>query len=68
MKHTILLIEDNEQNLYLATFLLEKNGFEGYPGPQRAGRDRTGRPDPARLDHSRHPVARNGWLRCRASS
>ena len=27
MKDTILLIEDNEQNLYLATFLLEKNGF-----------------------------------------
>jgi two-component system, cell cycle response regulator DivK len=26
MKHTILLIEDNEQNRYLATFLLEKNG------------------------------------------
>jgi len=25
---TILLIEDNEQNRYLATFLLEKHGFE----------------------------------------
>lgn len=24
----ILIIEDNEQNLYLATFILEKNGFE----------------------------------------
>jgi two-component system, cell cycle response regulator DivK len=28
MKGTILIIEDNEQNLYLATFLLEQNGFK----------------------------------------
>ncbi len=28
MKPKILLIEDNEQNLYLMTFMLEKNGFE----------------------------------------
>ena len=28
MTHKILIIEDNEQNLYLATFLLEKNGYE----------------------------------------
>lgn len=27
MKLKILIIEDNEQNLYLATFLLEKNGY-----------------------------------------
>lgn len=27
MSITVLLIEDNEQNRYLATFLLEKNGF-----------------------------------------
>ena len=27
MKAKILLIEDNEQNRYLATFLLEKSGF-----------------------------------------
>ena len=27
MNETILVIEDNEQNLYLITFLLEKNGF-----------------------------------------
>jgi CheY-like chemotaxis protein len=27
MKATILLIEDNEQNRYLATFLLEKSGY-----------------------------------------
>ena len=25
---TILIIEDNEQNLYLETFILEKNGFQ----------------------------------------
>lgn len=28
MRGKILIIEDNEQNLYLATFLLEKNGHE----------------------------------------
>jgi two-component system cell cycle response regulator DivK len=27
MSHTILLIEDNEQNRYLATFLLEQRGY-----------------------------------------
>ena len=27
MKKTILMIEDNEQNRYLATFLLEKRGY-----------------------------------------
>jgi two-component system cell cycle response regulator DivK len=31
MKHTILLIEDNEQNRYLATFLLEKAGYTVVP-------------------------------------
>jgi CheY-like chemotaxis protein len=37
MKRTVLIIEDNEQNLYLATFLLEKQGFEVVParsGPE----------------------------------
>jgi two-component system, cell cycle response regulator DivK len=28
MKKKILVIEDNEQNLYLLNFILEKNGFE----------------------------------------
>ena len=27
MNNTLLIIEDNEQNLYLMRFLLEKNGF-----------------------------------------
>jgi len=31
MKKRVLLIEDNAQNRYLETFLLEKNGFEIYP-------------------------------------
>jgi len=37
MKPTILLIEDNEQNRYLATFLLEHHGYEvtsAEDGPQ----------------------------------
>lgn len=28
MSQTILIIEDNEQNMYLTTFLLEKNDFQ----------------------------------------
>ncbi len=28
MKNRILIIEDNEQNMYLMTFLLENNGYE----------------------------------------
>jgi two-component system, cell cycle response regulator DivK len=31
MRQTILLIEDNEQNLYLTTFLLEHHGFTVVP-------------------------------------
>ena len=27
MNHTLLIIEDNEQNYYMMRFLLEKNGF-----------------------------------------
>lgn len=37
MNKTILLIEDNEQNRYLATFLLEKRGYKvvsAVDGPQ----------------------------------
>ena len=33
MKRKILLIEDNEQNRYLVTFLLEKHGYEVLPAP-----------------------------------
>jgi CheY-like chemotaxis protein len=48
MKPTILLIEDNEQNLYLATFLLEQKGFKVVParsGPE--GIELAGRIQPA---------------------
>src|ERR1700759_4738729 len=37
MNHTILLIEDNEQNRYLVTFLLERQGYEvvsAHDGPR----------------------------------
>ena len=46
-KRKILLIEDNEQNRYLATFLLEARGYEVVPaesGP--LGIDLAGRIDP----------------------
>ena len=44
MKPKILVIEDNEQNLYMMTFLLEKSGYEvaqardGQEGIEFAGR------------------------------
>ena len=31
MAHTVLLIEDNEQNRYLTTFLLERDGYQVVP-------------------------------------
>ncbi len=43
MKQTVLIIEDNEQNLYLLTFILNKNGYEvvqardGHEGIELAG-------------------------------
>ncbi|MFZ7102556.1 MAG: response regulator, partial [Peptococcaceae bacterium] len=43
---TVLIIEDNETNLYLARFILEKNGCkvleerEGLPGVDTALRER----------------------------
>jgi len=46
MKRKILVIEDNEQNLYLMTFILENNGYEvvqardGRKGIESAGRDK----------------------------
>jgi two-component system cell cycle response regulator DivK len=33
MNHTILMIEDNEQNRYLATFLLERRGYRVVSAP-----------------------------------
>lgn len=53
MKKTCLIIEDNEQNRYLATFLLERNGFSVYsaddgPGGLEAARQVT--PDVILLD------------------
>ena len=53
MSRTVLLIEDNEQNLYLATFLLEHGGMTVIParsGPEGIGIARTGPPDMIILD------------------
>jgi two-component system, cell cycle response regulator DivK len=47
MNNNILVIEDNEQNLYLVTFLLEQNGFNIFAarsGPE--GIEMAGRIDP----------------------
>lgn len=45
MKKRVLVIEDNEQNLYLVTFLLERNGYrvsaarDGVIGIEQAARE-----------------------------
>jgi two-component system cell cycle response regulator DivK len=53
MADRALLIEDNEQNRYLATFLLERHGFEvhaAHDGPTGIEMARTLRPDVVLLD------------------
>jgi two-component system cell cycle response regulator DivK len=53
MSRTVLLIEDNEQNRYLATFLLEQNGYRvlsASDGPRGVEMARTLRPDLILLD------------------
>jgi CheY-like chemotaxis protein len=53
MKARILLIEDNEQNRYLATFLLETRGHgvsAAVDGPQGIRQARQQRPDLVLLD------------------
>jgi two-component system cell cycle response regulator DivK len=48
MKAKILVIEDNEQNLYLITFILEKNGYEVVQARDgRQGIELAGRVEPA---------------------
>ncbi|MSU56568.1 MAG: response regulator [Pedosphaera sp.] len=52
-KTKVLVIEDNEQNLYLATFLLERHGLEIIPartGPQGVDLAAHDRPDLILLD------------------
>ena len=39
MKQKVLVIEDNEQNMYLMNFILEKNGFTRAESHGWTGRD-----------------------------
>jgi CheY-like chemotaxis protein len=53
MTGKILIIEDNEQNLYLATFLLQKSGYEIFQarsGPEGIALAARVRPDMILLD------------------
>ncbi len=53
MKPTILLIEDNEQNRYLATYLLEQRGYQvvaAFDGPSGIDQASRIRPDAILLD------------------
>ncbi len=53
MSRTVLLIEDNEQNRYLATFLLERHGYRVVPaadGPRGVALARNLAPDLILLD------------------
>ncbi len=64
MKIKILLIEDNEQNLYLETFILEKYGYEviqacnGKDGICLAKKKQTGSYS---IGYS---AANYGWIHC----
>lgn len=67
MSKRILYIEDNEQNMYLVTFLLEKNGYTVLPatdGQEGIDRAAAEKPDLILLDiqlpkMDGHTVARN---------
>jgi two-component system, cell cycle response regulator DivK len=53
MKRKILIIEDNADNMYLATFLLEKAGYaisQAFDGKAGIASARTDRPDLILLD------------------
>lgn len=53
MNKRILIAEDNEQNLYLISFLLEKNGFEilvARTGAEAIEQARAARPDLILID------------------
>lgn len=53
MKGKVLVIEDNEQNLYLVRFILERNGYEVFAAPDgRSGIETASslRPDLILLD------------------
>lgn len=53
MKGEILVIEDNDQNLYLVTFILEKHGYQVHTardGPEGLARAATLSPDLILLD------------------
>lgn len=53
MNPTVLIIEDNEQNLYLTTFILEKNGYpviQARSGPEGIETARAKRPAVILLD------------------
>ena len=53
MKKRILIVEDNEQNLYLATFLLEQSGYEvmaALNGLEAIERTRAEKPDLILMD------------------
>ena len=53
MKQTLLIIEDNPQNLYMMRFLLEKNGFTVYSaenGTEGVAKALHRRPDAILLD------------------
>jgi two-component system, cell cycle response regulator DivK len=53
MKKKILIVEDNAQNLYLATFLLEQGGYEvvsALTGQEAIGQTRAEKPDLILMD------------------
>ena len=60
---TVLIIEDNENNLYMMRFIVDKLGHRGPGGAGRRRRRGMAKEKSPRPDPDGHPAARPGRLR-----
>lgn len=59
----ILIVDDNEQNLYMLEVLLSAHGFQALSATNGAEALALAQASPPRSHHQRHPHAGHGWVR-----